>query len=214
MLAFGIVAALLERERSGEGQVIDAAMVDGASLLASMFHGMRATGMWSDDRAANLLDGGAPFYRSYATSDGRHVAVGAIEPQFYAALVAGLGLGDADLPGQYDRTRWPELHERFAAVFASRTRDEWVEVFAGTDACVAGVNDLGEALSDPHLTARGSFVDVAGIPQPSPAPRFSRSSPARPNAARPPGADTDAVLAGIGFGADEIERLRAVGVVG
>ena len=213
LLAFGIASALVERATSGAGQVIDAAMVEGAALLTTMFHGLRATGMWSDARGANLLDGGAPFYRAYRTADGRFMAVGAIEPKFYADLLAGLDFDQADLPGQYDTARWPEMRERFAARFAARTRDEWVARFEGFDACVAPVNDLGEAPDDPHLTARRAFVDVAGITQPAPAPRFSRSGPATPDAPRPPGADTDAVLLAAGLDADEVSRLRGAGVV-
>ena len=214
LLAFGIVAALFERQQSGEGQVIDAAMVEGAALLTAMFHGLRAVGMWSDDRESNLLDGGAPFYRSYGTADGRFMAVGAIEPQFYAELIDGLGLADEDLPAQYDRGRWEELADRFAEVFATRTRAEWEEVFSGTDACVAPVRDLGEAVTDPHLAARGTFVEVAEVVQPGPAPRFSRSVTSEPGPARPPGSDTDAVLASLGYDADEVARLRAEGAVG
>lgn len=213
MLAFGIAAALVERERAGTGQVVDAAMVEGTSLFLTMFHGMRATGMWQDDRSSNLLDGGAPFYRAYETADGRYVAVGAIEPQFYAVLLERLGLSDADLPGQYDQSRWPELRVRLAEAFAERTRDEWAAHFDGTDACVVPVNDLGEATRDPHLTARDAFVEVAGIVQPRPAPRFSRSAPGDPRPARPPGADTDAVLRGAGYSGDTIDALRAAGVI-
>jgi alpha-methylacyl-CoA racemase len=213
LLAFGLAAALLERERSGEGQIVDAAMVEGASLLATMFHGMQATGTWSGDRSANLLDGGAPFYRSYETSDGRYVAVGAIEPRFYSALLAGLGLDPADLPGQYDRPRWRETAARFEQVFRTRTRDEWADRFAGTDACVAPVNDLTEAWRDPHMVSRRAFVEVGGLVQPAPAPRFSRSVVPEPAPPRPPGADTDRILTGLGLAAHEISRLRADGVI-
>lgn len=213
LLAFGIVAALLERAGSGTGQVVDAAMVEGASLLMAMFHGMRATGMWSDIRGANLLDGGAPFYRTYRTADDRFIAVGAIEPKFYAALLEGLGLADADLPGQFDSARWPEVRERFAAVVATRTRAEWVERFEGLDACVAPVNDMGEAVADTHLVAREAFVDVGGITQPAPAPRFSRSDVGAPRPARAPGGDTDEVLAAAGFEAAAILALRAAGAI-
>jgi alpha-methylacyl-CoA racemase len=214
LLAFGIAAALYERERSGLGQVIDAAMTDGSSLLASLMYGMRATGMWADDRASNLLDGGAPFYRSYETADGRYVAVGAIEPQFYAALLDGLGLAEEDLPAQYDQGGWPILRDRFAEVFRSGTRHEWTERFAGTDACVAPVNGFGEAIDDAHMRARRAFVDVAGVTQPAPAPRFSRTGSASPGAARPPGADTGRVLRDAGLSDEEIGWLRDSGAVG
>lgn len=213
LLAFGIAAALVERASSGEGQVIDAAMVEGAALLTAMFHGMRATGMWSGERGANLLDGAAPFYRTYRTADGRFVAVGALEPKFYAALLEGLGLDAADLPGQFEAARWPEMGERFAAVFATATRDEWVSRFEGVDACVAPVNEMGEAPTDPHLAARGSFLDVAGVTQPAPAPRFSRSQPSDPAPPRPPGADTDDLLDRLGFEESRIAALRASGAI-
>jgi alpha-methylacyl-CoA racemase len=214
LLAFGIVAALWERERSGVGQVVDAAMVEGAALLTSMFHGMRATGMWSDRRAANLLDGAAPFYRTYRTGDGRFMAVGAIEPQFYERLIEGLGLRGMDLPGQYDQSGWPTVAVAMADVFASRSRDEWTTIFAGVDACVVPVNDLGEAPLDSHLVARGGFVEVGGIVQPAPAPRFSRSQPAPPTPPRAPGADADAVLLELGYSGAEVAQLRSSGAIG
>ncbi|WP_207386807.1 CaiB/BaiF CoA-transferase family protein [Frankia sp. Cppng1_Ct_nod] len=192
----GILAALWERERSGCGQVIDAAMVDGASVLAQMMWALRAMGAWSDERATNLLDGGAPFYDTYLCADGRHVAVGALEPQFYAALLVGLGLADSDdLPDQNDRVGWPRLRARFTQVFASRTRDEWAAVFDGTDACVTPVLTFAEALTHPQLRARGTFVSVDGVVQPGPAPRFSRTRPRRPSAPPTAGADTADVLA-------------------
>ena len=180
LLAVGVLAALLERTRSGRGQVIDAAMVDGSALLTALLHGMIATGMWSGDRGTNLLDGGAPFYDTYRTADGSFVAVGALEPQFYAALLDGLGLtGDPSLPAQHDAARWPELRSRLAARFATRTRDEWTTVFADRDACVAPVLDPRSAPAFPHLQERGTFVSVGGLTQPAPAPRFSRT-PAQP----------------------------------
>ena len=214
LLAMGILAALVERGSSGLGQVVDAAMVDGSALLTSFLYGMRATGAWQDKRGSNLLDGGAPFYDTYVTADGGCVAVGALEPQFYAALLAGLGLTDAGLPGQHDRAGWPVLRERFAATFAQRTRDEWERVFAGSDACVSPVLSLAEAPVHPHATARNAFVEVAGIVQPAPAPRFGRSAAAHPAPPRRPGADTDAVLAGLGLAEAEVADLRARGVVG
>src|SRR5215813_3590238 len=171
LLALGILAALVERASSGRGQVIDAAMVDGSALLTSFLYGMRAAGGWQDQRGSNLLDGGAPFYDTYATADGSYVAVGALEPQFYAALLQGLGLTEAGLPDQHDRTGWPLLRKRFADVFASRTRADWEQVFAGTDACVSPVLNLAEAPAHPHALARNAFVAVGGLTQPAPAPR-------------------------------------------
>jgi alpha-methylacyl-CoA racemase len=214
LLALGVLAALLERERSGLGQVVDAAMVDGSALLTSFVYGLRAAGAWQDARGVNLLDGGAPFYDTYQTADGGYVAVGALEPQFYAQLLAGLGLADAGLPVQHDRAGWPALRARFAEVFAARTRDEWAEVFAGSDGCVAPVLSLAEAPWHPHNAARGTFTEVGGVVQPAPAPRFGRSATAARAAPPRPGADTDAVLAGLGCSPEEIEALRASGTVG
>jgi alpha-methylacyl-CoA racemase len=214
LLALGILAALVERGISGKGQVIDAAMVDGSALLSSFLYGMLATGGWQDRRGSNLLDGGAPFYDTYVCADGGCVAVGALEPQFYAALLAGLGLADAGLPPQHDRDGWPVLRERFAAAFATRTRDDWASVFAGTDACVAPVLSLTEAPAHPHATARHAFAEVGGVMQPAPAPRFSRSAVSEPAAPPRPGADTDAVLTALGLGGPEVADLRARGVIG
>jgi alpha-methylacyl-CoA racemase len=214
LLALGILAALVERVTSGRGQVVDAAMVDGSALLTSFVYGLRATGAWQDSRGVNLLDGGAPFYDTYLTADGEYMAVGALEPQFYAALLAGLGLTDADLPAQHDRVGWPVLRERFAATFAGRTRAEWEQVFAGTDACVSPVLSLAEAPAHPHARARESFVEVGGVTQPAPAPRFGRSVADHPAAPPRPGADTDDVLASLGLTAADVADLRARGVVG
>ncbi|HSI91877.1 MAG TPA: CaiB/BaiF CoA-transferase family protein [Jiangellaceae bacterium] len=185
-LVIGILAALWERERSGQGQVIDAAIVDGASSLAQQFWVLRGLGGWTDERAANLLDTGAPFYDTYRCADDRYVAVGALEPQFYAALLAGLGLADEDLPDQLDRSGWPRLRARFAAAFTERPRDEWVDVFAGTDACVTPVLTFAEAADDPHLVARRTITTVEGVPQAAPAPQFSRT-PAERRAGSPAG---------------------------
>ena len=180
LLAVGVLAALLERERSGAGQVVDAAMVDGSALLTAFLHGMIEQGRWPGPRGTNLLDGGAPFYDTYATADGGHMAVGALEPRFYAELLAGLGLdGDPDLPAQDDRAGWETLRGRLAERFAQRTRDEWTEVFAGLDACVAPVLSPTEAPRHPHNRARGTFLTVGEEVQPAPAPRFSRT-PAPP----------------------------------
>lgn len=185
MLALvGIVAALYERERSGEGQVIDAAMVDGVSVLSQMAWTMKALGTLKDERESFLLDGGAPFYRTYETADGRYVAVGAIEPQFYAQLLAGLDLTAEELPPQMDRSGFAAMHTLFAERFATRTRDEWTEVFAGTDACVTPVLTWSEAALSKHLRARETLVTRQGVDQAAPAPRFSRT-PADPVAAPP-----------------------------
>jgi alpha-methylacyl-CoA racemase len=176
LLVVGVLAASWEAERSGQGQVVDAAMVDGASLLVQMVWGLLGHGAWRDDRGANLLDGHTPFYDTYACADGRYVAVGALEPQFYAALLDGLGLDQADLPAQYDQDGWPTLRARFTEAFASRTRDEWATTFQDTDACVTPVLSFGEAAHHPRLTARSTIVAVDGIPQAAPAPRFSRTA--------------------------------------
>lgn len=191
LLAVGVLAALLERERSGCGQVVDAAMVDGSALLTAFLHG---SGLFPLPRGENLLDGGAPFYDTYATADGGFVAVGALEPAFYAALLDGLGLAGAGLPPQHDRDGWPVLRARFEAVFSSRTRAEWVSVFAGSDACVAPVLSPEEAPTHPHNRARNAFVEVGGVPQPAPAPRFARTPPGVPSS--PAEAGIDEILAG------------------
>ncbi len=214
LLALGILAALVERAGSGLGQVVDAAMVDGSALLTSFVYGLRATGGWQDQRGSNLLDGGAPFYDTYPTADGEFMAVGALEPQFYAALLAGLGLTDAGLPGQHDRAGWPVLRQAFGQAFASRSRAEWEQVFAGTDACVSPVLSLAEAPLHPHAVARHAFVDVNGLTQPAPAPRFGRTVAAAPAAPPRPGADTDAVLTTLGLTPPDIADLRARGVIG
>ncbi|MBY6367499.1 CaiB/BaiF CoA transferase family protein [Rhodococcoides corynebacterioides] len=192
-LVTGILAALVERASSGRGQVIDAAMVDGTVALSHMIWGWRGIGMWSDERGANLLDTGAPFYDTYETADGKHVAVGALEPQFYAALLQGLGLDPTALPHQLDRARWPELRATFTDVFASRTRDDWAATFDGTDACVTPVLTFGEASSHPQMAARENLVDVDGITQHAPAPRFSRTVPTQPEGPARTAADPDEI---------------------
>jgi len=194
LLVTGVLAALWEAQRSGQGQVVDAAMIDGASLLVQMVWGMLTAGWWADERCANLLDGAAPFYDTYTCADGRHVAVGAIEPQFYRALLDGLGLSAAELPDQLDRSRWPELKARFAGIFATRTRDEWAAVFDGTDACVTPVLAFGEVPGHPHVAARGTVVSRDGVLQAAPAPRFSRTQAAVP-ASPPAYVDVSQVLA-------------------
>jgi alpha-methylacyl-CoA racemase len=214
LLAFGIVCAVLEAQRSGRGQVVDAAMVEGAALLTTMFHSLRSAGLWFDERGVNLIDGGAPFYDAYECADGGHVAIGSLEPQFYAELVKRLGLDDADLPAQHDRDRWPEMKERVAAVFRTRTRDEWCELMEGTDVCFAPVLGFAEVARHPHNAARGTFVEVDGVTQPGPAPRFGRTPGAIRRGPVPAGHDTDAVLGELGLEADRIAELRAAGVIG
>jgi alpha-methylacyl-CoA racemase len=196
-LLVGILAALWERQASGKGQVVDAAMIDGSSVLAQMIWGFRADGIWSDERGVNMLDGGAPYYDTYTCSDGRHIAVGAIEPPFYAEMLKGLGL-DAlppeDLPDQNDVSRWPELRARLAEVIASKDRDHWAKVFAESDACVTPVLSFGEVETEPHVTERDTFYRDGDYLQPMPAPRFSRSVPPTPTPPGEAGADTEAVL--------------------
>jgi alpha-methylacyl-CoA racemase len=195
LLVIGVLGALWEAQRSGQGQVVDAAMIDGVSVLSQMFWGFLAHKIWVDEPESNLLDGAAPFYDTYTCADGKHVAVGALEPQFYAALLTGLGLADADdLPAQSDRERWPELRERFLAAFATRTRDEWAAVFADVDAYVTPVLAFGEVAAHPHVAARGTIVERDGLAQAAPAPRFSRTPAETPDVARAP-EPVDAVLA-------------------
>ena len=193
-LLVGILSALFERQTSGKGQVVDAAMVDGSSVLMQMMWGFRANGMWSDERGTNMLDTGAPYYDTYETADGKYVAVGAIEPQFYAELLKGLGLEDADIPGQNDVSRWPELRAALTDAIAAHDRDHWAAVFAGTDACVTPVLSFAEVLTEPHIAERDTFYDDAGDLQPMPAPRFSRSALVEPTPPGESGADTEAVL--------------------
>ena len=191
LLVTGLLAALLEARTTGRGRVVDAAMTDGSALLTSLFHALAARGLWGSGRGANLLDGGAPFYRCYACRDGRFVAVGALEPQFYAALLAGLDIAPQEAP-QYDVGAWPRLHDRFAAAFAARDRDDWAARFEGTDACVTPVLTLAEAPEHPHNAARGTFVDQ-GVIQPAPTPRFDGETPSGDG--QPPAIALDEALA-------------------
>ena len=193
-LLVGILSALYERERSGKGQVIDAAMVDGSSVLAAMMYAFRATGLWSDVRGTNMLDTGAPYYDTYECADGRYVAVGSIEPQFYAELLDKLGLDPAELPAQNDVARWPELRARLTETFLAHDRDHWAKVFATSDACVTPVLSFAEIETEPHNTERNTFYTEGGFALPFPAPRFSRTAPDMPRAPGVPGADTEAVL--------------------
>jgi alpha-methylacyl-CoA racemase len=213
LLAYGIVCALLERGRSGKGQVVDAAMVDGASALMAIIYGAHAAGWWQDERMSNMLDGGAHFYDCYETQDGKYVSIGSIEPQFYRELLEKTGLAGEDLPHQMDRSGWPKLKERLAAVFKTKTRDQWCEIMEGSDVCFAPVLSLTEAPEHPHLRARGTFVDVDGAQQPGPAPRFSRT-PGRIERLGPhPGEHTDAALEAWGFAGEEVSALRDAGAI-
>jgi alpha-methylacyl-CoA racemase len=215
LLAFGVVCALLEASRSGQGQVVDAAMVDGSAVLMAMMHGMRAMGFWTEDRGNNIIDTGSHFYDVYETADGRYVSIGSIEPQFYAELLRLTGLdGEPDLPAQMDRTAWPAMKERLAQIFKTRTRDEWCRIMEGTDVCFAPVLSMTEAPEHPHNRARETFVEVEGVVQPAPAPRFSRTPPQINGPPSAPGADTDAALADWGVAEDEIGKLRSVGAIG
>jgi alpha-methylacyl-CoA racemase len=213
VLAYGIVCALLERARSGAGQVVDAAMVEGAALLIAPFYALHQLGVWSDRRGENLLDSGAPYYDAYETADGRWLAVGAIEPRFWAALVSGLGLDGDDLPDQNDRARWPELKERIGAAVRTRSLDDWLTAFEGVDACVSPVLGLGEAPDHPHNQARGTFVEVGGLRQPIPTPRFDRTPGAVTRPGPAPGEHTDEILHELGLDDGEVERLHRDGVV-
>jgi len=214
LLAMGICAALVERSTSGQGQIVDAAMVDGAALLMMPLFGATATGYWNDERGTNLLDTGAPFYDCYECSDGRYVAVGAIEPAFFAALVSGVGLSDRiDVAGQHDESTWPMMRELLTAAFRARSRDEWAAHFSALDACVSPVLTMSEAMVDDELDEWGTFVDVDGARQPGPAPRFSRTPPGLPRRPSLVGEDTDAALGAWGVDAAGRELLRAAGAI-
>jgi len=208
LMAFGIVCALVERAQSGKGQVVDTAMVDGAAILATMMHGFKAIGMWKEERGTNLLDTGAHFYDTFETKDGEHVSIGSIEPQFYAQLLKLTGLDSEDLPRQMDRTQWAASKEKVTAVFKTKTRAEWNEIMEGTDVCYAPVLSMSEAYEHPHNVERKTFVEVAGVPQPAPAPRFSRTEPEISRPPSHPGQHTDEVLTAWGLSAEDLARLR------
>jgi len=213
LLAYGLVCGLLSAQRTGQGQVVDAAMVDGAAVLTTMFHAFRAMGIWEDERGSNMLDTGAHFYDVYETADGKYVSIGSIEPQFYAELLRLTGLEGEELPWQHDKGEWPALKERLAGIFRSKTRDEWCALMEGTDVCFAPVLSLAEAPQHPHNVHRGTFVELDGVVQPSPAPRFS-ATPAVVQ--RPPshaGQHTDEVLADWGLDADRIAKLRETAAI-
>lgn len=214
LLAFGVVCAILEARGSGKGQVVDAAMVDGASLLMAGIFGFKAEGWWRDERGVNILDTGAPWYGVYETKDGKWVSIGSIEKRFYGDLLDRLGIAGEDLPKQHDRAGWPTLAKRFAEVFKTRTRDEWTAAFATSDACFAPVLAMGEVGNHPHNAARETFVERDGVVQPAPGPRFSRTPPAIAGAPKAAGADSDAVLKALGYSTAEIAALIASGAVG
>jgi alpha-methylacyl-CoA racemase len=214
LLALGVCAALTERATSGEGQVVDAAMVDGAALLMTFIHAMTAMGVWGPERGTNMLDTGAHFYDVYETADGKYVSIGSIEPQFYAELLKLTGLeGQDDLPYQHDRAQWPAMKERLAAIFKAKTRDEWCEIMEHTDVCFAPVLTPAEAPQHPHNVQRGTFQEVAGIVQPSPAPRFSRTPGGIAGPPAHAGQHTHEVLVEWGFDPNRIAKLREIGAI-
>ncbi|MBT2211491.1 CaiB/BaiF CoA-transferase family protein [Actinomadura sp. NEAU-AAG7] len=210
-LVTGVLAALLEARTSGRGQVVDAAIVDGTAHLSTFTHSFLAAGLWEDRRGVNLLDTGAPWYDVYETADGRHMAVGALEPRFYGEFVRGLGLDPEDLPSRDDRAGWPGLRDRFAAAFRTRTRDEWAAIFLPGDGCVAPVLSMEEAKAHPYNASREVFPEIAGHRQPAPAPRFSRTVPETDGLPVLPGGQTRAVLEDLGF--TDVEDLLADGAV-
>jgi alpha-methylacyl-CoA racemase len=207
LLALGILCALLEVKKSGQGQIVDAAMVDGAALLMGIFYAMRAAGVWTDQRGTNILDGGAHFYDTYETRDGKWVAIGAIEPQFYALLLEHTGIEDPDFQVQMDSEKWLDLKEKLAAIFKTKTRHEWCRIMEGTDVCFAPVLSLDEAPKHPHNVLRKTFVEFEGLLQPAPAPRFSRTHPEIHTAPPDPGEHTESALLDWGFKSDEIEAF-------
>jgi alpha-methylacyl-CoA racemase len=212
-LAFGLCAALWEARASGKGQVIDCAMTDGAASLMSMFYGMRAGGLWNDNRQDNLLDGAAHFYDTYECADGKWLAIGAIEPQFHAELVKGLGLADGDFPHRMDRQHWPEYSKQIADVVRTRTRDQWMAIFENTDACVAPVLDMVEAPRHPHNAARGTFSNAFGVTQPAPAPRFSRTEGAIQGHPPLAGEQTKAAMMDWGVAPDRVAAMLEAGAL-
>jgi alpha-methylacyl-CoA racemase len=213
LLALGVVCAILEARGSDRGQVVDAAMVDGSALLMSMMWGLRALGVWDERLGVNVLDTGAPFYDTYETADGKFIALGSLEPQFYAELLARTGLDQEDLPAQMDRDGWPKLSARFTELFKAKTRDEWCEILERTDACFAPVLTMSECVDHPQLRERATIVDDYGVQQPAPAPRFSRTPGAIQGPPPWPGEHTDSALTDWGFAADELAKLRETGAI-
>lgn len=212
-LVVGLLSAVMEARQSGQGQIVDVAMIDGVTHLMSAFQAFRQNGSWTERRTDNIVDGGAPFYRTYATKDGKFVAVGAIEPQFYANLLKVMGLGAEGLPGQNDRSAWPQMRERFAGIFAKQTRDAWVAAAMGQDACLAPVLTIDEAPSHPQMKMRNAYAMFDGVRHPAPAPRFSRTRSALDRAPPAPGSDSRAALADWGIPASEIGALQAIGAM-
>jgi len=211
LLAMGVLAGVISARNTGQGQVVDAAMTDGAAVLMSMMYTLKAMGQWTQERGSNLLDGGAHFYDTYRCSDGKWLSVGAIEPQFYVLLLEKAGIDDPAFKAQWDRSQWPALKEKLAAVLVTRSRDAWCAIFEGTDACVAPVLDMDEAPTHPHNLSRNTFIEVNGVTQPAPAPRFSGTPAGQPT---PPQPEGDAlVLTDWGFSADELAGLRAHGAL-
>lgn len=213
LLAFGVLCGILEARTSGKGQVVDAAMVDGASLLMAGIYGFLGGGMWKDERGENILDTGAPWYGVYETKDGKWVSIGSIEKRFYADLLERLGIAGENLPKQHDRAGWPTLARRYAEVFKTRTRDEWCAVFADSDACFAPVLAMKEVGAHPHNAARATFVERDGVVQPAPGPRFSRTPPEIGGLSKAAGADSEAVLRSAGYTPSEIESFIERGIV-
>jgi len=207
-LIMGVLAALVERQSSGKGQVVDTAMTDGSASLMTIFYGLMHLGFWKDERGTNMLDTGAHFYDVYETKDGKYVSIGSIEPQFYALLLKHTGLAGETLPAQFDRDQWPALKEKVAGIIRTKTRDEWCAIMENTDVCFAPVLSMSEAPSHPHNVARGTFTEVKGVVQPAPAPRFSRTPGAIQRPPAHPGQHTDEALADWGFSAAEIAKLR------
>lgn len=212
-LAMGVLAAYIECQKSGKGQVVDASMVEGAASLMSSAYGVLAQGSWKEERQSNRLDGGAHFYGTYETRDGEHMGVGPIEPQFYAMFLDKLGIDSTTLPDQMDRAQWPSLRQRIAETFKTKTRDEWSEIFDGSDACVAPVLRMSEAVRHPHNVARGSFIELEGVRQPGSAPKFSRTPAAAPQRCAYAGEQTREVLESFGFSSDEITALANAGAI-
>lgn len=213
MLALGVCAALLEAQKSGQGQVVDAAMTDGSAALMAIIFGLKAMGVWTNNKGTNMLDGGAHFYDAYECSDGKWVSIGSIEPQFYALLLEKTGITDDQFKAQMDRDAWPELKKKLADVIKTKTRDQWCEIMEGSDVCFAPILDLDEAPKHPHNTARKSFVEIEGVTQPAPAPRFSRTASDTPKGPPKAGQHTDEVLQEFGFSGEEIEKLRNAAAV-